>query len=50
MFGQDIKKVFSQQYLGNINVVPELRLVDNFKAILNPTVKDMVDFLLQSQL
>jgi hypothetical protein len=50
MFGSSTaQKVFTQNYLGNINVVPSLRFVDNFKAILNPSVADMQHYLLEGQ-
>ena len=45
-FGQVIPgKVFSQKYLGNINIVPSLTLRDSFKSIMNPSVKDMERYL-----
>jgi hypothetical protein len=45
-FGQTIPgKMFSQKYLGNVNIVPALTLRDSFKAVMNPTVEDMQRYL-----
>ena len=49
LFGQDINKVFSQKYSGNVNFVPALGLQDNFKAIMNPTVEDMQRYIREGQ-
>lgn len=46
LFGQDAKKMLTQQYMGHVTFVPSLRLKDSFNAILNPTVDDMNRYIL----
>jgi hypothetical protein len=45
MFGQNIDGVFKQRYSGRVTILPEISLLDNFKAIMNPTRKDMRRYL-----
>lgn len=46
LFGQEAKKMLTQQYMGHVTFVPALRLKDSFNAILNPTVEDMNRYIL----
>jgi len=50
-FGQDVSKVFSQKYTGDVTIVPRMNVaqVVGAKALLNPTVEDMEHYLQNGQ-
>ena len=52
IFGQDISKVFKQKYHGNLTLVPRFTAMQTFglKALSNPTVRDMENYLKYGQI
>lgn len=52
VFGHDISKVFKQKYHGNLTLVPRFTTMQLFglKALVNPTVDDMVVYLKNGQI
>ena len=47
LYGNDISKMFSQKYHGDVTIVPDMKIDESLgvKAIMNPTVRDMESYL-----
>lgn len=47
LYGNDISKMFSQKYHGDVTIVPDMKIDESLgvKAIMNPSVKDMESYL-----